>query len=122
VHIQNVDALKHAKLPKKKTQLRNFLSMCNGYRRFVKDFYKRGKPLNALTRAEISLDLTTSTDAAVAVFEDLRNTLLCPPVLALPKATRKLVEDVVACADPVGWSFLQEEPGELLHLVGYWSR
>jgi len=83
---------------------------------------KRAKPLNALTRAEIPPDLPPPTDVAIAAFEDLRNALLCPPVLALPKANRKLVFDVDACADQVGCTLLQEEPGKLLHPVGYWSR
>ena len=78
--------------------------------------------MNALTRAEIPPDLLPPTDMAVAAFEDLRNVLLCPPVLALPKANRELVIDVDACADQVGCTLLQEEPGELLHPVGYWSR
>jgi len=51
VHNKNVDALKHAKFPTTKTQLKSFLGMCNVYRRFVKDFAERAKPLNALTRA-----------------------------------------------------------------------
>jgi len=122
VHTKNVDALKHAKFPTTKTQLKSFLGMCNVYRGFVKDFAKRAKPLNALTRAEIPPDLPPPMDVAIAAFEDLRNALLCPPVLALPKANRKLVVDVDACADQVGCTLLQEEPGELLHPVGCWSR
>jgi len=96
--------------------------MCNVYRRFVKDFTKRAKLMNALTRAEIPPDLLPPTDMADAAFEDLRNVLLCPPVLALPKANRELVIDVEEYADQVGCTLLQEEPGELLHPVGYWSR
>jgi len=80
------------------------------------------KPLNALTRAAISPDLPPPTDVAIAAFEVFRNALMCPPVLALPKANRKLVVDVDACADQVGCTLLHEEPGELLHPVGYWSR
>jgi len=60
--------------------------MCNVYRRFFKDFAKRAKPLNALTRAEVPPDLPAPTDAAIASFEDLRAALLCPPELAFPKA------------------------------------
>jgi len=56
-HNNNVDALKRAKFPTTKTQLKSFLSMCNVYRHFVKDFSKRAKTLNALTRAEIPMDL-----------------------------------------------------------------
>jgi len=53
VHNKNVDALKHASFPTTKTQLKSFLGMCNVYRRFVNDFAKRAKPLNAMTRAEV---------------------------------------------------------------------
>jgi len=122
VHNKNVDALKHAKFPTTKIQLKSFLGMSNVCRSFVKDFSKRAKPLNALTRAEIPPDLPPPTDVAIAAFEDFRNALLCPPVLALPKANRKLVVDVDACADQVGCTLLQEESGDLLHLVGYWIR
>jgi len=122
VHDKNMVALKHAKFPTTKTQLRRFLDMCNVYRRFVKDFAKRAKPLNALTRAEIPPDLPPPTNVAITTFEDLRNARLCPPVLALSKACRKLVVDVDACADQVGCTLMQEEPGELRHPVGYWSR
>jgi len=59
---------------------------------------------------------------AIAAFVDLRNALLCPLVLSLPKANRKVVVDVDVWADQVGGTLLQEEPGELLHPVGYWSR
>ena len=122
VHNKNLDALKHAKFPTTKTQLKSFLGMCNVYRLFVKDIAKRPKPLDALTKAEIPPDLPPPTDATIAAFEDLRNALLCPLVLALPKANRKLVVDVDACADQVGCILLQEELGEQLHPVGYWSR
>jgi len=117
-----VNALKHAKFLTTKIQVKIFLGMCNVYRRFVKDFAKRAKPLNSLTRAEISLDLPPSTDVTIAAFADLQNALLRPPVLALPKADRKLVVDSDACADQVGCTLLHEEPGKLLHPVGYWSR
>jgi len=96
--------------------------MCNVYRRFVKDFAKRAKPLKNLTRAKVPPHLPTHTDAQAASFEDLRNALLCPSVLALPKANRKLFIDVDAYADQVECTLLQEEPEEILHPVGYWSR
>jgi len=122
VHNKNVDALKHAKFPTTKKHLKSFLGMCSVYRRFFKDFAKRSKPLNALTKAEIPPDLPPPAGVAIASFEDLRNALLCPPVLALPKAIRNLVVDVDACPDQVGCTVLREEPGKVLHPVGFWSR
>jgi len=119
MHSNNVDALKHAKFSTTKTQLKSLLGMCNIYRRYFNDFAKRAKPLKTLTRAEIPQDLPPQTDVVIAAFEDLHNALLCPPVLALRKANRKLVVDVDTCGDQVGCTFLQEEPGALLHPVGY---
>jgi len=71
VHNKNVDALKQASFPATKTQLKSFLGMCNAYRRLVKDFSKREKPLNAMTRAEVPPDLPKPTDAALAALDDL---------------------------------------------------
>jgi len=82
VHDKNVDALKHASFPTNKTELKSFLGMCHVYRRFVKDFAKRAKPLNAMTRAEVPPDVpkcktrqrsyTKPADVALAAFDDLR--------------------------------------------------
>jgi len=117
-----VDALKHAKILRKKIQLRSILGMCNVYRRFINDFAKRAKPLNALIRAEIPPDLPPPTDVVVAAFEDLWNALLCQQVFALSKTNRKFVVDVDACADQVGCTLRQEDPGELLQPVAYSGR
>jgi len=122
VHNKNVDALRQASFPRTKTQLKSFLGMCNVYRRFVKDFAKRAKPLNALTRAEVHPMLPPPTAEQLASFEDLRQALLDPPVLALPKANHRMVLDVDACADQLGATLLEEEEDGQLLPVGYWSR
>lgn len=122
VHNKNVAALQDATFPTSKTQLKSFLGMCNVYRRFVKDFAKRARPLNAMTKAEVPPDLPKPTDSALAAFEDLRHALLTPPVLALPQAGRDLVVDVDACADQLGFTLLQREGDDALHPIGYWSR
>jgi len=122
VHNRNVDALKHASFPTTKTQLKSVLGMCNVYRRFLKDFAKRAKPLNAMTRAEVPPDIQKPTDAALAAFDALRQALLAPPILALPKAEGQMVVDVDACADHLGCTLLQEHPGGTRLPVGYWCR
>jgi len=79
-HNKNVDALKHASFPKTKTQLKSFLEMCNVHRSFVKDFAKRAKPLNAMTRAETPPDVPKPTDAVFVAFDEIRQALLAPPI------------------------------------------
>jgi len=96
--------------------------MCNVYRRFVKKFAKRTKPLKALTRAEVPPDLPKPSDAALAAYEDLRQALLGPPFLVLPKAKDKMIVDIDACANQLGCSLLQEQLDGNTLPVGYWSR
>jgi len=122
VHDKNVDALNNIYFPTTKNQLKSFLGMCNVYRRFFKDFAKRAKPLSAMTRAEVPPDLPKPTDAALAAFEDLRQALLAPPILALPKAKGQMIVDDDACADQLGCPLLQEQPDGTRLPVGYWSR
>jgi len=118
----NVDALKHASFPTTKTQLKICLGMRNVYRRFVKDFAKRAKPLNAMTRAEVPPELPKPADAALATFDDLRQALLAPRILALPKAKGQMIVHVDDCADQLGCTLLQEQPDGTRLPVGYWSR
>jgi len=122
VHDKNVDALKHTSFPTTKTQHKSFLGMCNVYRRFVKDFAKRAKPLNAMTRAEVPPELPKPTDAAFAAFDDLRQALLAPPIVALPMAKGQMIVDVDACADQLGCTLLQEQPDGTRLPVGCLSR
>ena len=122
VHNKNVDALKHALFPTTKTQPTSFLGMCTVYRLFVKDFAKRAKPLNSMTRSEVPPDSPKPTDAALTAIDDLRQALLPPPILALPKTKGKMIVDVDACADQLGCTLLHEQPDGTRLPVGYWSR
>jgi len=86
---KNVGALKYAKFLTIKTQLKSFLGMCNVYRHFVKDFAKRVKPLNALTRAKIPPNLPTPTDTAAASHIVTCDTRCCAPLYwRCPKHTQ----------------------------------
>ena len=122
VHNKNTAALRDARFPTTKTQLKSFLGMCNVYRRFVQDFTRRARPLNELTKADVDAKLPSPSAEAEASFEDLRNALLSPPILALPKRDRRFVVDSDACADQLGCALLQEDGEGTLHPLGYYSR
>jgi len=49
VHNKNLEALAKVGHPRKKTQLRSFLGMCNVYQRFVANYARIAAPLNQLT-------------------------------------------------------------------------
>ena len=121
VHNKNFEALKHASFPTTNTQQKTFLVTCNVYRHFVKDFAKRAKPLNAMTRADILPDLTKPFDVALAASDDICQALLAPPILASPKSKGQMIVDVDACVDQFGCTLLQEQHDGTRLPVGYWS-
>lgn len=124
LHVLNVntEALRQAKFPRTKTQLRSFLGMCNLYRRIVLDFTKRARALNALTQKEVPPDLPPRSAESQAAFEDLRDALVHPPILALPKAGRELTLDVYASSHQLSCTLLQDDDEGKPQQLGYWRR
>lgn len=105
----NTDALRQANFPKTKTQTKIFLGMSNVYRRFVLDFTQRARPLKDHTEKEFPPNLPPPTPEEQAAFEDLRDALIHPPILTLPKAGRELTLDVGASAYQLGCNLLQAD-------------
>ena len=66
--------------------MRSFLGFVNVYRRFVKDFAHITAPLNALLRKLIPAKLEEFGEPEMAAFHRLKDAILRPPVLALPKS------------------------------------
>jgi RNase H-like domain found in reverse transcriptase/Reverse transcriptase (RNA-dependent DNA polymerase)/Integrase zinc binding domain/Chromo (CHRromatin Organisation MOdifier) domain/Integrase core domain len=119
---KNTEALKTARLPKTQTELRSFLGLCNVYRRFVPHFSSIASPLNALLSKGTPPTLGPLSPAAIAAFTALRDRLLSPPILALPRAVGKFCLDTDASNGQLGCCLSQQQPcGKYLPL-GYWSR
>jgi hypothetical protein len=103
---KNTSALKDAKPPMKQSELRSFLGLCNVYRRFVAGFAKIAAPLNALLRKGESPTLRQLTTEQMDAFNTLRERLLRPPVLALPRAEGTFTLDMDASPDQIGCFFI----------------
>jgi hypothetical protein len=82
---KNTTALKMAPLPRTQTELRSFLGLCNVYRRFVPNFSAIEAPLNTFLGNGTPPQLGPLPPEAIAAFNKLRDKLLHPPVLALPR-------------------------------------
>lgn len=119
---KNTGALRVANFPTTKTQMNSFLGMCNVYRRFVQDFTKRARRLNALTKKDVPPDLPPPSPEEQASFEDLRGALVNSLILALPKVGRHLTLDVDASAYQLGCTLLQEDENGKHQPLGSWSR
>ena len=119
---KNTNALKAAPLPRTQTELRSFLGLCNVYRRFVPRFSAIAAPLNALLAKGTPPQLGPLPSAAITAFNLLRERLLSPPVLALPRAEGALWLDTDASDGQLGCCLIQNQPDGKPLPLGYWSR
>lgn len=118
----NVKSLEGIQYPRTKTQLRSFLGTANFYRRFVRNFAKRAKPLTDLTVDEVPADLPEPTEEELDSFEDIRGALLSPETLALPRSDRPFVIDTDASQHQLGAVLQQRDDEGKLRPIGFWSR
>jgi RNase H-like domain found in reverse transcriptase/Integrase zinc binding domain len=102
--------------------LRSFLGLCNIYRRFVPRFAALAAPINIYITKGNQPVLGKLSEAARKAFEALRQKLLSPPVLALPRRDGHLWLDKDAFDDQLGCCLLQEQPSGPALPLGYWSR
>ena len=119
---KNTAALRNAPVPKTQTELRSFLGLCNVYRRFVPRFAAVAAPLTSLLGKGTSPQLGALSAQQIDAFNTLRDKLLSPPVLALPRPTGKLWLDTDASDGQLGTCLLQEQPDGQTLPLGYWSR
>lgn len=100
----------------------SFFGTCIVYRRFVIDFTKSIRPLNALIKKEVSRNLPPPSVEAEDGFEDLRDPLVHPPIWALPGAGRELTLDVDASAHQLACTLLQQDDDGKQHPLGHQGR
>jgi len=68
--------------PENKTDVQAFLGFVNFYRRFIRDFSAKARPLFDLTRSE---QVWTWSGKEQAAFEDLKTAVTTAPVLVFPQ-------------------------------------
>ena len=85
---EKIEAVKNWPVPSKVKHIRQFLGLCNSYRKFVKDFAKLALPLTKLTKKDVKWDWTESCQKA---FEEFKEKLTSYPVLRAPVMSRKFI-------------------------------
>ena len=95
--------------PRNLKELRGFLGICGYYRRFVEGFSEVASPLNALLRKGRVFAWTEKCQTA---FEELKQKLQQPPILALPNDEGTFVVDTDASEGSIGAVLSQIQSGE----------
>jgi hypothetical protein len=88
----------------------------------VNGFAKIAAPLNSLLRKGESPKLCLLTEDQLLSFENLKQCLLSPPILALPKANGQFTVNTDAFSEHIGCCLYQDQPDVTKHPLGYWSR
>ena len=83
-----LDTVKNFPRPENIRQVRGFLGLCSYYRKFIKDFSKKAKPLNQLLHKD-KLFLWTKTQENA--FEILKHHLISSPIIKYPDFTKLFV-------------------------------
>ncbi|GFS84328.1 retrovirus-related Pol polyprotein from transposon 17.6 [Trichonephila clavipes] len=86
-------------VPTDQKQIKLFLGCCNSYRRYIKNFTKRALLLTNLLRKDTPFEWTCETQAA---FDDIKEAILNPPVLALPDPDAELQITTDASSHGIG--------------------
>jgi len=116
------EAIMKAFPPRTVKELQSFLGLCNVYRRFVPNFARIAEPLTKKLRKGEPQTFGDLNEEESQAYVRLRDSMISPPVLALPRAGYPYTLDTDACDHQVGCVLMQEQEDGTLRPVGYWSR
>ena len=108
-------------MPTSADEERSFLGLIGYYRRFVPNFGSIAKPLTLKTHKDLAKKKFIWTEADQKAFEDLRNRLITPPILAYPDFEQKFLLFTDACDYGIGAVLSQVQNGKE-HPIAYASR
>jgi len=116
---RHTEAVKNYKLPTSSIEVQRFLGLASYFRKFIKDFAIKAKPLYNLLKKNVSFSFN---DECVRSYETLKKELTSEPVLALynPAAETELHTD--ACASGIGAVLLQKQRNGTWAVVAYYSQ
>jgi len=116
---KGMQAVKDFPVPTKAHEVQSFLGLCSYFRRFVKDFSTKAKPLYDLVRKDRKFEFGAKE---LECFEILKVNLLEAPILALynPKDPTELHCDASALG--FGSILMQKKKDSKFHPVFYFSK
>jgi len=114
----NVLKIQEMSPPENLKQVRRFLGMCGYYRRMIKDYSKRARPLFNLLKGDQEFEWTKSQQSA---FEDLKQVLVSPEIMSIPRDEGLFILDTDASGDGIGAVLQQEQDGQV-KVIAYGSR
>ena len=122
---RKVEAVKTWAIPKTVTNVRSFLGFTNYYRRFIKDYAKVARPLNALISGENASKkkrLIEWSDDCQKVFDELKKLCTSAPVLAYANYKKEFQLHTVASELGLGGVLYQKDDQRNQRVIACASR
>lgn len=118
-----INAIREALLLRNHTKLRSFLGLCYVHRTFVSGFANIAVPLNEMLKKGTPSEFYDLVDEQYNAYQNLKEHLVDPPVLALPRANKPYILDTDAFTTQMGCTFFPEQDClKDSRPVCYWSR
>jgi len=116
---RHVEAVKNFKRPENVQEVQRFLGLCGYFRKFIKDYALKARPLQNLLKKTVKFIFD---DACVQAFQLLKKELTSESVLCVydPAAETELHTD--ACSLGLAAILLQKQKGNLWGPVAYYSQ
>jgi hypothetical protein len=105
--------------PKCLREVRSFLGLAGYYRKFIKDYSKKAKPLTNLTQKERPFEWTNDQQEA---FEELKKSLTSQPVLKYPDFEKEFTLMTDASNIAIGAVLTQRDDQGKEHPIAYHSK
>ena len=113
-----IEAVQNFPTPNTPRNIKQFLGLAGYYRRFIKDFSARAKPLSKLYKKEVLFEWGPEEEKS---FKDLRQALCESPILQNPDFEKPFTVTTDASDYAIGAVLSQEKDGMDL-LVAYMSK
>ena len=109
----------HWPVPTSAVEVQQFLGLANYYRRFIRDFAAKAKPLHRLTEKRLPFKWTAECQKS---FDDLKRCLTSAPTLTMPSWSKPFIIDTDASDTGIGAVLSQVDENGFEHVVYYASR
>ena len=116
---EKVDVIKNYPTPKNVKQVRQFLGLCNYYRRFQKDYSQIAKPLQNLTKKDSEWVWSPACQRA---FETLRNNLVTAPMLKYADMEKPFILTTDASSVALGYVLSQVDDEGVERVIEFAGR
>lgn len=115
-----IEVIQNWPKPENITELRGFLGLVQFFKRFIKNFSAKARPLTDLTKKDKGI--AAWNDECSQSFEELKQTLISAPVLIAPDWTKPFELHVDASQYAVGATLTQNDEDRRPHVIAYSSK